>query len=57
MKCSSLIIILALLSLNINCAINEPEIEDHVVVLNDNNFVDYLKKHEHLLVEFYAPWW
>jgi protein disulfide-isomerase A1 len=32
------------------------ETEDGVLVLGDDTFDDELKKHENLLVEFYAPW-
>lgn len=30
--------------------------EDNVIVLDDNNFDEELKKYEYVLVEFYAPW-
>ena len=33
------------------------EMEDGVLVLTDSNFDEELAKYEHLLVEFYAPWW
>jgi protein disulfide-isomerase A1 len=32
------------------------EKEDGVLVLTDENFDDELENHQHLLVEFYAPW-
>ena len=31
--------------------------EEGVLVLTDSNFDEELKKYDHLLVEFYAPWW
>lgn len=34
----------------------EVEKEEGVYVLTDENFDDFLKENDHLLVEFYAPW-
>ena len=34
----------------------EPEVEDDVLVLTEENFDEVLQKHPHILVEFYAPW-
>lgn len=54
MKSISTLFFLALAG---TCALASPEVEDGVLVLTDDNFDEELAKHEHLLVEFYAPWW
>ena len=48
-----MVFILSLLAISVIQAI---ETEKGVLVLNKDNFDEQLEKHEHLLVEFYAPW-
>jgi hypothetical protein len=33
------------------------ELDEGVLVLTDANFDEELAKQDHLLIEFYAPWW
>jgi protein disulfide-isomerase A1 len=41
--------------LSVNLLLAEGE-EDEVVKLTDDNFDDFISKHEFVLVKFYAPW-
>lgn len=52
--CLSLLLVTLLFA---HLTLAEVEVEDDVLVLTDNNFDEELKKHDFLLVEFYAPWW
>ncbi len=52
--CLSLLLVTLLFA---HLASAEVEVEDDVLILTDSNFDEELKKHEFLLVEFYAPWW
>lgn len=45
-----------LIALLLFVACEEYAKEDNVVVLTDDNFDEYIKAHEHVLVKFYAPW-
>ena len=34
-----------------------PDIQNGVFVLTDENFDDIVPKYEYIIVEFFAPWW
>ena len=55
MKISSVLSLVALLSLGL--VSGEATYDDGVLVLDDSNFDEEVKKYDYLLVEFYAPWW
>jgi protein disulfide-isomerase A1 len=50
------IILLLICILAVNIKAQEPEVEDNVLVLTDENFDSVIAKNQHILVEFYAPW-
>lgn len=43
--------------LSVTTVTADAELDEGVLVLTDANFDEELAKHDHLLVEFYAPWW
>ena len=48
---------LAFIGLTMTAVKAEAEKDEGVLVLTDANFDEEIAKYEHLLVEFYAPWW
>jgi protein disulfide-isomerase A1 len=50
------IILLLICILAVNIKAQEPEVEDNVLVLTDENFDSVIAKNQYILVEFYAPW-
>jgi len=49
-------VLFSLCSLAAKAFAAEPEMDEGVIVLTDANFDEVIAKHDHLLVEFYAPW-
>jgi len=44
-------------ALAVSCVFaSEPVIEDHVLVLNEENYHKTITENEFVMVEFYAPW-
>lgn len=43
--------------LSVSTVLADADVDEGVLVLTDSNFDAELAKHDHLLVEFYAPWW
>jgi hypothetical protein len=56
MKKICLLLSLAAL-LSFHAVLGAADFDEGVLVLNDDNFDEELAKYDHLLVEFYAPWW